>query len=227
MVKPAHGTFGYKVYSDIKTFPEYRQALDKIFSDSFSKISERVVVEEQISRAQDYRLFCTPNNCLGVIHRVPAHVIGDGQNSLAKLVAMKNTKRVHKKLKLDDIALIYLEKNGLTINSVPKKGEKVFLRRAANTSAGGDCLQVTDEIHPSLKDLAVQATRAVPGLKYAGIDILSPDGTIDQKKCHPGIIEVNHSPDLAAFYYPDNKKPFDIVAELIPELFPENKWKRR
>ncbi|MFC1721867.1 hypothetical protein ACFL0Z_03060 [Patescibacteria group bacterium] len=220
VVKPARGTFGYKVYSEIKTLEDCQSALESIFQDPVPKIANRVVVEDQVSGANDYRLYCTTKRCLGVIHRIPAHVIGNGNNTIQELITAKNKDRIHKQLKLDDIALRFLETNKMTPDSIPKKEQQVFLRRAANTSAGGDCLQITPEIHQSLKDLAVKSVKAVPGLRYAGVDILTTDGTKDQKDLSPQIIELNHSPDIAAFYYPDNNKPFNIVEELLKELFP-------
>lgn len=222
VVKPVFGTFGHNVFTDIEDEKDFNESLDTIFSDKNDQDASKAIVEEQVPNASDYRLFCTREECLGVIHRIPANVKGNGKSTITKLIADKNkTRAVHKKIIIDSIAKKFLAKQGLNPESIIPAGKQVFLRRAANTSAGGDCLQVTNEIHESLKDLAIRSVRAFPGLAYGGVDILSADGAKDQSKLGspPVVIEVNHSADVSAFYFPSNEKPLDIVRLLLEKTF--------
>jgi len=228
VVKPVFGTFGHNVFTDIEDEKDFNESLDTIFSDKNDQDASKAIVEEQVPNASDYRLFCTREECLGVILRVPANIVGDGKSTVEELVAAKNkTRTVHKKISLDEISAKFLSRQGYSIESVIPNNEKVFLRRAANTSAGGDCLQVTAGIHPSLKELAVKAVRAFPGLAYGGVDILSQDGTKSQKTLDtpPMVIEVNHSADVSAFYFPTNDKPLDIVKILLEKIYNETSYK--
>ena len=64
-----------------------------------------------------------------------------------------------------------LKEQGLRIDSIPEKGQQVFLRENSNVSTGGDSIDVTDDIHESYKQLAVDAVEVL-GASISGIDLI-------------------------------------------------------
>lgn len=56
-----------------------------------------------------------------------------------------------KPIQLDESALAVLAQQGLTVDSIPAAGQKVFLRRESNISHRGVAIDVTDQVHPSFR----------------------------------------------------------------------------
>jgi len=173
----------------------------------------------------------TKRKVIGVINREPANVTGDGTHGIGELVEMKNRdpKRGDEhdsfltKIKIDGTVIKKLSEQGLTPDSVPANGVKIYLRNNSNLSTGGDSVDYTDIIHPGYKKIAVRAVRAIPGLAYSGIDLMSRD--ISEKPA-PGsyiIIEMNSSPGLRSHHEPYSGKSRDAAKEIIDMLFPETK----
>lgn len=83
------------------------------------------------------------NEIVGVAHRIPANVTGDGFSTIAQLVEKKNKERkqrknpIHIKIKLDDeIERLLLSKSNYTFDTIPFDSEMVYLRSNSNVSTG-------------------------------------------------------------------------------------------
>ena len=59
-------------------------------------------------------------------------------------------------------------------DTVPAKGEEVYLRSTANLSTGGTAIDVTDTIHPDNREMAIRSIRAID-LDIGGVDFLTKD----------------------------------------------------
>ena len=79
--------------------------------------------------------------------------------------------KVLTRLELDAQAQKMLERAGLNADSVPPRGQIVYLRSTANLSTGGTATDVTDVIHPDNREMAERAVRAI-GLDVGGVDFL-------------------------------------------------------
>lgn len=125
--------------------------------------------------------------------RIPAHVIGDGQSAISGLIEKKNLSREaseyfnDKLIEINGVLLQTLESQSLKLDSVVKKDQVVHLSHIGNLVAGADSFDITDSLSEGLKDLAIKATAAIPGLYTSGVDIMTPDYT----KNEGYIIEVN------------------------------------
>jgi cyanophycin synthetase len=62
---------------------------------------------------------------------------------------------------VDSIVEAYLEKNELTLEHIPRAGERIFLRDGINLSTGGTAIDVTDIVHKSVADMCVRAARVI------------------------------------------------------------------
>ena len=110
---------------------------------------------------------------------------------------------------VDDVTAAVLRDQGLTLGSVPGDGERVEVRGTANLHTGGTIHDVTDELHPSLADAAVVASRALD-VPVTGLDLLVPDVAGPDYV----MIEANERPGLA------NHEPQPTAEAFIDLLFP-------
>ena len=95
-------------------------------------------------------------------------------------------RKSHLKIRITDKVHQNLRRQNVTLETIPKKNAIIQLRNVSNVSQGGDAIDVTDSVHPSVIKLALKAIRAIPGLSFAGIDFMTKaiDKTTDRRKLH-------------------------------------------
>src|SRR5699024_3096660 len=112
--------------------------------------------------------------------RTAAYVSGDGNSTIRQLVDFKNLQRSanpHLSLNLvqkDAVAETYLQAHGFECNTVLAKGQRASLSGPANISAGGDSIDITDNISDQVKSISINAVRTM-GLHHGGVDLLLDD----------------------------------------------------
>src|SRR5699024_8221883 len=121
-------------------------------------------------------------------------------------------------IKIDREIEVLLEEKEYDLNSIPKYGEVVYLREKSNLSTGGESVDVTDALTDEIKEIAINAGKAIPGLKHYGVDMIVSD---DRKE--GVILEVNTRPGLGGHLFPGEGKPRDFAKEIIDYYFPETK----
>lgn len=86
----------------------------------------------------------------------------------------------------------------------------------------GDVHDVTDTVPESLRALAVEAVDVIPGLAYAGVDIITqPD---DEPETRHVVDAVSWSPP-AGGHFPANGRPRDIAGAIIDHYMHRPRWK--
>lgn len=183
-----------------------------------------ILVEELIS-GREFRFLVIGDQVRGILHRVPARVLGDGRQSIEALVHEKNRdplrgKGYHsplEKLRMGEEERTFLEAQGLTFASVPAAGQEVFLRRNSNISTGGDSLDFTDLIHPGYADLAVAAAAAV-GARICGVDMLIADIDAEPTGDNYGVIELNFNPALHIHDFPFQGRNREVEKHVLDLL---------
>ena len=219
VVKPLEGSGGNGVSTGICDFPSLQRAIASVQHEQF-------IVEEQI-QGEDYRLMVINGRFVAAIHRVPAHVIGDGHATIAELVAAKNKLRANNPylrkspININEEAVRRMSKAGYQLDSVLPAGTKVVLSGVANLSAGGDSIDVTDEVHPSFIALAERVNTAFAQLAFSGVDILTPDIRVEATSENHAFIEVNANCDIAMHHFPVQGQSRNIAGMIIKSLFPE------
>jgi D-alanine-D-alanine ligase-like ATP-grasp enzyme/acylphosphatase len=217
VVKPIGGAGGKGVTSNIQTIDELKAAL------TYAQ-SKWVVVEEHIS-GDDYRLICSAGRFLAAIHRLPASVTGDGKHTIQQLINLKNKARQAnpylKKcvIRYDEAMEYRLQKHGYDLKTILPSNDKLYLNDIANITAGGDSVDITDQVHDDFKRLAESAQLAFTDLAYCGVDILARDITAPMAEQPTAIIEINANCDVALHHFPSVGSPRDTAGEIISDLF--------
>jgi D-alanine-D-alanine ligase-like ATP-grasp enzyme len=200
VVKPTNATRGQGVTTNIMTPKALREAI--IFAGG----KDRHVLLEKHFFGEDFRFFVVDDEVISVTHRVRANVTGDGRSTIRQLIEAKNTIRRQNRylcdcpIPLDPVQLTRMVREGHTLESVPVAGEVVTLRDQSNLSAGGDSVDVTDDCHPGFREIAVRALVAIPGMRYAGLDLLTADVTRSPAPGSYIVGEVEYSPAPLAHY---------------------------
>jgi glutamate--cysteine ligase len=221
VVKPNNTNFGIgvSILKDNNSKKDFIEALKIAFNHDKS-----VIVEEFIE-GKEYRFLIINDKVVGVLHRIPANVKGDGIHSIEELVIEKNKNPLRgksyktplEKLNLGDIEQDYLKMQGKNINTIPQKDEVVFLRKNSNISTGGDSIDFTDEVNDVYKKIAISSAKAV-GTKICGADIIIKDIHEKPDDNNYSVIELNFNPALHIHAYPFkgiNRYPEKYVLDLL------------
>lgn len=194
--------------------------------------SRKVIVEKFIT-GFDFRVLVINNQVIAAAQRVPAHVKGDGESTIEQLIAKENLdprrgyghENVLTEIIIDRDSTDLLEKRGYTLQSVPKKGETIYLKSTANLSTGGTSVDVTEMMHPENVFLCERVARII-GLDVCGIDIMAPNLTQPLKESGGAILEVNAAPGFRMHLAPAEGLPRNVAAPVIDMLYPPGKPSR-
>ncbi|MCX7861954.1 MAG: acetate--CoA ligase family protein, partial [Bacteroidales bacterium] len=232
VVKPVAGHKGQGVTTGIETEEQALEAFRKIVKAAQEEgvNFDGALVQQQIY-GTDHRLLAVAGKFVAALERVPAYVDGDGVNTIEKLIEEENKKIIRLdnarsplcKIKIDDNLKEFLKLQGLTLQDVPKAGERITLRRVANISAGGVSINVTDKIHP-LNVKLVEDIAAYFNVRCLGIDVLAQDISKPWTEGNFGIIEINAGPGVFMHLAPAYGGSIDVPGIIIMSHFkrPEN-----
>ena len=197
IVKPNSGTQGLGV-ALVRNKKEFDQAIQIIFKH------DKIALVQRFVQGKNYRLVVLKNKVIWAYECLPLSIIGDGVSTILEL--LKNKQRLFTthnravKFSSSDPRISHkLAQTKLALTSVLAKSERLFLLDNANLSAGGDSVDVTKQVHPDFKKLAVQLSKDM-GLELSGIDIVVA-GDIKNKPNKYWILEINYAPGLD--FYPD------------------------
>ena len=227
VLKPHNGNHGKGVSLNINEEKELVEAYKEA-----SLYSSRIVVEKQLE-GRNYRLLVIGGRMAAASERVPPSVVGDGVSSVQDLIQKLNNNPLRgeghgkplTKVTVDSHVLRVLRKKGLSLDSIPSYGERIFLRHNGNLSTGGQAEDVTDLVHPDNIFMAERAAKIV-GLDIAGLDIMSTDISLPLLENQGAIIEINAAPGIRMHEYPSSGKPRKTGEAIVDMLFPPGKKSR-
>ena len=227
VIKPLDGNHGKGASINVNTKADALSGLEHA-----QKYSRRVIVEKFIT-GFDFRILVIDNKIVAAAQRVPAHVQGNGKSTLQELIDIENTnprrgyghENVLTEITVDRDTLDLLQKNNLSLESVPAAGQIVYLKSTANLSTGGTSIDVTDMMHPENIFLAERIARVI-GLDVCGIDIMAPNLTQPLKESGGVVLEVNAAPGFRMHLAPSEGLPRNVAAPVIDMLYPPGKPSR-
>ncbi|TFZ04480.1 cyanophycin synthetase [Ramlibacter rhizophilus] len=219
VVKPRDGNQGKGITVNVNT----REGMALAYKAAV-EIGE--VMVEKYLRGSDHRLLVVGDQLVAAARREPPVVVGDGECTVAELVAKVNADPRRgdghatslTKIRIDDIAIALLAEQGLRIDSVPARGQRVPMRHNANLSTGGTATDVTDDVHPEVAERAIAAAQMV-GLHVCGVDMVCESVLAPLEEQGGGIVEVNAAPGLRMHLSPSYGKPRNVGEAIVAHMF--------
>ncbi|MDO8552771.1 MAG: cyanophycin synthetase [bacterium] len=209
IVKPNSGSQGVGV-ALVHNQREFFRAMKLIFRN------DKVAIVQKPVSGRDYRIVVLDKTIISAYERIPLNVVGDGKATILQLLKKKqhsfDALKRDTRIKFKDPRIANkLKSQKLSLRSIPKKGQQIFLLDNANLSTGGDSVDVTSTIHPAFKKIAVKLTRDM-GLRLCGVDLMI-NGIISDPPKNYWILEINAAPGLD-HYVKTGKAQEEIVEKL-------------
>jgi len=227
VIKPLDGNHGKGASINVTNWEDAKSGL------AFAKEYSRRVIVEKFITGFDFRVLVIDNKLVAAAKRVPAHVVGNGKDSIQQLIDTTNLdprrgyghENVLTEITVDRDTLDLLEKLNYTLDTVVKTGEIVYLKSTANLSTGGTSVDVTDMMHPENIFLAERISRVI-GLDICGVDIMAENLTQPLKENGGCILEVNAAPGFRMHLAPSEGLPRNVASPVIDMLYPLGKPSR-
>ena len=227
VIKPLDGNHGKGASINVTNWEDAVKGLKHA-----KEYSRRVIVEKFVT-GFDFRVLVINNEVIAAAQRVPAHVIGNGKNTIQELIDITNEdprrgyghENVLTEITIDRTTERLIENAGYTLDSVLPEGETLYLKSTANLSTGGTSVDVTDLMHPENVFIAERISRVI-GLDICGIDIMAPNLTQSLKENGGVILEVNAAPGFRMHLAPSEGLPRNVAAPVIDMLYPPGKPSR-
>lgn len=221
VIKPNQTNFGIgiTILKENEEESVFQRAIDIAFENDTT-----ILIEEFID-GKEFRIFVIGNEVVGILHRVPANVTGDGTLTIRELVNIKNLDPLRgkgyrtplEKIQLGEAESMFLKAQQKDFNYIPALGEVVYLRENSNISTGGDSIDFTDDIPESYKQIAIKAASAL-NVKITGLDMIIKDHTNEATPDNYAIIEMNFNPAIHIHCHPFKGKNRRLNEKLMDAL---------
>lgn len=221
VIKPKSTNFGLgiTIFNHEFSKEDYQKAFQMAFEH------DQTVLLEEFITGKEYRFLVMGEEVVGILHRVPANVVGDGGHTIEQLVHDKNKdplrgrgyKTPLEKIQLGEAEEMFLKNHSNSWSDIPQSGEVIYLRENSNISTGGDSIDFTDDIPESYKNLAIQSAKA-SGAMICGVDMMIDNIEEEATKSNYSIIEINFNPAIHIHCYPykgKNRKADDKILDLL------------
>ena len=159
--------------------------------------------------------------------RTPAHVIGNGQDSIQTLINAVNAdprrgyghENVLTMIKVNEMTKKIIKSKNYTLETVLEKDEVLHLKDTANLSTGGTATDVTDMVHPENIFMAERISKVI-GLDICGIDIITTDISKPLRETAGAVLEVNAGPGFRMHLAPTYGMPRNVASPVLDMMFP-------
>lgn len=222
VIKPIDGNHGKGNTTNITTWEQAVKALDA------AKVYGRNVIVEKFITGYDFRCLVINNKFICAALRTPASVVGDGEHTIQWLIDDTNKdprrgyghEKVLTQITIDQFTQKMMDDGCFTLETIPKKGERVLLKPTANLSTGGTSTDVTDEVHPANIFMFERIAKII-GLDICGIDVMATDLRTPVSENGGAILEVNAAPGFRMHIEPAEGLPRNVAEPVIDMLFPK------
>ena len=220
VIKPTTLSRGRGVTANIKNEKEFENAWNHAVSAYKKSRKTKDILVEKHFEGYDYRVFVVGDKVVSATLRKRANVVGDGVSTIKELIQQKNKNRLLNPylegylIPEDESQLDLLVRQNYKLDDVLEKGQELTLRSPSNISAGGDSIDVTDEIHKDFEEIAISAVKAIPGITYAGVDFIAKTLSEKPNSSNHIVSEIEFSPAPIA-QFPYEGKYRDIAGELL------------
>ena len=217
-VKPVDGNHARGVSLELRTQTEIEAAYHLAEAEGSDVLVERHILGDE------HRLLVVGGKVVAANKGEVASIVGDGVHNVEELIESQINSDPRRgeeedfpldtiRLKDHTTAVLELQRQGLTGNSIPEKDRHVLVMRTGNMA-----MDVTDLVHPDVAELAALAARIV-GLDIAGVDLVAQDISKPMKAQGAAIVEVNAGPGLLMHLKPATGKPRPVGQAIAAHLF--------
>lgn len=178
-----------------------------------------VLVQEQVT-GEEVRFAVVDGEVKAAILRQTPRVIGDGQHTIAELLALENAQRRSYDMQfaiypeLDDELIDF---STVDLQTVPAAKQTIELSRATLIRQGASMYNVIDDIDDSYKQIALRAAQAL-GARFIVVDIMIEDIAQPCSDTNYAFIEFNGAPAVGLFYSCRGGQQYDIITDLAPRM---------
>lgn len=175
-------------------------------------------VVEKYLQGKNYRVLVGNHAIISVIRRYPPFVTGDGLSDIASLINQEN--KIREEMKLYPVIQAipktrqikrYLKRQGLSLSSIPDKGQQVVLFNRISLAPGGVVETIAIDQLPSVNRALFLHILKLFQANILGIDVIMEEGIEkpwDAQKCI--FLEVNSRPFTAMHDVPRYGKAEDL-----------------
>ncbi|OSZ77321.1 cyanophycin synthetase [Chitinophagaceae bacterium IBVUCB2] len=222
VIKPIDGNHGKGNTTNITNREQALKAFEA------AKLYGRNVIIERYITGYDFRCLVINNKFICAALRTPASVVGDGIHNIQWLIDETNKdprrgfghEKVLTQITIDQFTQKMLDDAGITLETVPKKGERVLVKPTANLSTGGTSTDVTDEVHPANIFMFERIAKII-GLDICGVDVMAVDLKTPVAENGGAILEVNAAPGFRMHIDPSEGLPRNVAEPVVDMLFPK------
>jgi len=214
VIKPSQQLGGKGVSLLPQTEEQVLNAYKNAFNLSHNPEDSKKVIGEEFIQGDNYRFLVLGDKVIGVVRRKAAHIVGDGKNSIRKLIELKNEERrkdIMLPIVIDNELMLKLQRQNMNLESIPSKDEEVILRYNCNLTTGGTTEECQGEVHDFYNKLAVRAIKALD-TEFGGVDIIT-ENISEPGKC--SINEVNYNPGLRLHYKVNKGKKVEVAIPIM------------
>jgi cyanophycin synthetase len=203
VVKPLDAGHGKGITINVIDNASLHSAINYAFQ--YSRSAKMVLVQEQYDHPEifDIRLSCINYRFVAATLRLPAKVVADGTHTILQLIDLENNSEKRGEPYYYPLAVIdrvaAIEYLGDDATKVYSAGKKVQVLGIANYGAGGEIIDITDDIPDWLAKNAEEISKKIE-LPVSGVDFLVkslPKKSATRNVIDPLFIEINKSPSLA------------------------------
>lgn len=226
IVKPRAGSMSHHISANIRSRAELEDGISRAI-----RYAPRFIVERFIPNSRVYRATLVDGKFVAAAERIPAHVMGDGTHTVQELATIKSSTpdrgaprakdTTCYRLVIDETSHRLLAACGLTVNSIPQPGERVFIQDKVILDLGADLHEATGETHPENAKMFERAAALFPA-GILGLDFLCHDISQPHREQPCAIIELNSLPYIDMHHFPTTGAPVNVglkIVEMIKKYY--------
>lgn len=186
--------------------------------------SPAFVVERFLSDCFVHRATVIDFDFVACVKQVPAHVTGNGKGAIDELINEKNSDprrsgqnrkdALLRRIRIDEVTADLLRESGYSLQTVPAKGEIVYLQKDPFLRLGGDLEEVTPEAHPDNLRLFRDVAKLFD-VRLVGIDFITGDLRKSWRAQPSAILELNSLPCIEMHQFPSAGESQNVAAALL------------
>ncbi len=219
VVKPRSGSYSRHITTHIETRVQLKRAIQ-----SAIEYAPNFVVEQYYDASKVYRATVVDFECVAILERIPASVVGDGQHTINELCELKNSDPArgyaHEenctlfKIVIDKTTQKLLVEQYMTFDTIPEKDRWIQLQRDPFIRLGADSRDATATIHPDNKKL-FEDIACLFDVRVVGIDFICKDIARSWHDQECAALELNSLPCIEIHHFPTYGEPRNVAGAIL------------